>query len=134
MITIGEYKIRVRYKDTDQMGVVYHANYLNYYEEARTELLREKGFSYKYMEEQGVMLPVREIRSKYIAPALYDELLTVKVMFRGFDGARLKFDNEIYNEQGKLINEGYVELVFMDAKTRRPCHAPEWFKKAFEVE
>lgn len=132
MITIGEYKIRVRYKDTDQMGVVYHANYLNYYEEARTELLREKGFSYKFMEEQGVMLPVREVRVKYIAPALYDELLTVKVLFHGFEGgARLRFDNEVYNEQGKLINVGYVELVFMDSRTRRPCHAPDWFKQAF---
>lgn len=126
-----EYKIRVRYKETDQMGVVHHSNYVNYYEVARTELMREHGLSYKKMEARGVMLPVREVYMNYISPAYYDDLLTVRIRIVEKPGVKLTFDHEVYNEAGEKINTGRVVLVFMNAQTRRPCRAPEWFLELF---
>ena len=75
----SEVRIRVRYKETDNMGVVHHSNYVNYYEVARTEMMRGRGLSYKEMEARGVMLPVREVQLNYLAPAYYDDLLTVRI-------------------------------------------------------
>ncbi len=72
--------IRVRYADTDQMGYVYYGTYANYYEEARSESIRALGFPYKEMELNGLMLPVTRMNIKYIAPAFYDEMITVRTM------------------------------------------------------
>lgn len=127
-------QLRVRYKETDQMGVVHHSNYPVYYEYARTELLRTKGFTYKMMEDCGVMMPVREVGMKFLTPARYDDLLTIKVKMHELKGARLRFDHEIHNQEGQLVNTGFVELVFVNATTRRPCHAPEWFANLFATE
>lgn len=124
--------LRVRYKETDQMGVVHHSNYPVYYEYARTELLRERGFTYKGIEESGVMMPVREVGMKFLTPARYDDLLTIRTFMHEIKGARVRFDHEIRNEAGDLVNTGFVELVFVNAATRRPCHAPEWFKELFK--
>ena len=124
--------LRVRYKETDQMGVVHHSNYPVYYEYARTELLRERGFTYKGIEESGVMMPVREVGMKFLSPAKYDDLLTIRNFMHEIKGARVRFDHEIRNQAGDLVNTGFVELVFVNAATRRPCHAPEWFKELFK--
>lgn len=126
-----EVQIRVRYKETDQMGVMHHSNYVNYYEVARTELLRSRGVSYKEMEQRGVMLPVREVSLSFISPAYYDDLLTVKTRVYEKPGVKLRFDHEIYNEAGVLLNTGSVTLVFVDAATRHPRRAPEWFLELF---
>lgn len=126
-----EVKIRVRYKETDNMGVVHHSNYVNYYEVARTEMMRSRGISYKEMEARGVMLPVREVSMKYIAPAYYDDLLTVKIRVVECAGVKLHFEHEIYNQDGLLINTGTVILVYVDAVTRRPLRAPKWFLDLF---
>lgn len=124
-------KIRVRYKETDNMGVVHHSNYVNYYEVARTEMMRDRGLSYKEMESRGVMLPVREVCMNYISPALYDDLLTVKIRLSEKPGVKLTFEHEIYNESGVLVNTGKVVLVFVDAVTRKPVRAPHWFLELF---
>lgn len=129
--TEGEVKIRVRYKETDRMGVVHHSNYVNFYEAARTELMRERGLSYKEMEERGVMLPVKEVCMDYIAPAYYDDLLTVRIRMAEKPGVKLTFEHEIYNEAAELINTGRVVLVFVDTATRRPIRAPQWFLALF---
>lgn len=131
MITEYEVQIRVRYKETDNMGVVHHSNYVNYYEVARTEMMRSRGISYREMEAMGVMLPVREVSMNYIAPAYYDDLLTVKIRVAERPGVKLTFDHEIYNEAGDKINTGRVVLVFVDAATRRPIRAPKWFLELF---
>lgn len=122
-----EYKTRVRYKDTDQMGIMHHSNYIVIYEMARTEWLREMGLPYAEFERRGVMSPIIEVKSKYRYPAFYDEVLTVKLTMEELPAARLVIGSEVYNEQGKLINTGEVTLGFMHADTRRPCRAPEWF-------
>lgn len=120
-----ETQIRVRYADTDQMGYVYYGNYSAYYEIGRVESLRALGLSYRSMEEQGVKMPVLENWSKYIAPATYDEMLTIHTMIRTLPGVRVRFFYEIYNESDKLIHQGETTLVFVSMETGRPCHPPE---------
>lgn len=121
-------KIRVWYKHTDQMGVVHHSNYICYYEAARSEFFRLLGGeSYSEMERQGVMMPILEVQSKYLRPAYFDELLTVRVSIREIPMARIVFHYEIFNEAGDLLNTGSTTLGFMRSDTRRPCRAPESF-------
>jgi acyl-CoA thioester hydrolase len=129
---VHEEKIRVRYAETDQMGYVYYGNYAAYYEVARTEMLRKTGFSYKELEEMGVMMPVLEMNIKYSQPAKYDELLTVKVIIKEKPSVRIKFEYEVYNEEGIILNTGNTQLVFVDMARNRPCKAPEVFMKKME--
>ena len=117
--------IRVRYADTDQMGYVYYGYYANYYEEARSEAIRSLGFPYKEMEQAGIMLPVTRMHVKYIAPALYDERITIRTIIDELPDRFIRFRYEIYNEAAKLINEGETQLVFIDAVTRKMVHAPQ---------
>lgn len=121
-------KIRVWYKHTDQMGVVHHSNYISYYEAARSEFFRQLGGkSYSEMEAQGVMMPILEVHSKYMRPAHYDEVLTVRVSIRELPMARITFHYDVFNEAGELLNSGSTVLGFMRSDTRRPCRAPEAF-------
>jgi acyl-CoA thioester hydrolase len=121
----SETKIRVRYGETDQMGAVYYGNYALYYEVARVESMRQLGLSYRALEELGVMLPVVENKSRYIAPARYDDLLKVVTTIMEMPGVKIKFAYEIFNEADKLINTGETVLVFIDMKTNKPCRPPE---------
>uniref|UniRef100_UPI00404A4D12 acyl-CoA thioesterase n=1 Tax=Fulvivirga sp. TaxID=1931237 RepID=UPI00404A4D12 len=123
-------QIRVRYADTDQMGYVYYGNYSRYYEIARVESLRNLGLTYRELEEMGVMMPVLENHSTYKAPALYDELLTVRTIVSEMPGVRIKFNYEITNESNKLIHLGETLLVFVDMKSGRPCRMPDHMAKA----
>lgn len=125
-------QVRVRYKDTDQMGIMHHSNYIVLYETARTEWLRDMGLTYAEIERRGIMSPIIEVQSKYLYPAFYDQVLTVKVMLEEMPAARLNILSEVYNEEGRLINTGRVTLGFMHAESRRPCRAPEWFVAALE--
>ncbi|MBO5983940.1 MAG: acyl-CoA thioesterase [Rikenellaceae bacterium] len=125
-------QIRVRYKDTDQMGIMHHSNYVVLYEQARTEWLRAMGLTYAEIERRGVMSPIIEVHSRFHYPAFYDEVLTVKVSIDEMPSARLIVASEVYNEAGKLINTGSVTLGFMNSATRRPCRVPEWFTEALE--
>lgn len=114
------------------MGIMHHSNYIVMYEMARTEWLREMGLTYAEIERRGIMSPIIEVQSRYLYPAFYDELLTIKVFIEEMPSARLIIGSEVYNEQGKLINTGRVTLGFMHADTRRPCRTPEWFVSALE--
>lgn len=117
--------IRVRYANTDQMGYVYYGCYANYYEEARAEAMRALGFPYRDMEQQGIMLPVTRLNVKYIAPALYDEKITIRTIIDALPDRFIHFKYEIYNEAAKLINEGETQLIFVDAATRKMVRAPQ---------
>jgi len=127
-----EHQFRVAYKDTDQMGVMHHSNYIVLYEKARTEWLRYMGLTYAEIERRGVMSPILEVHSKYIYPAFYDELLTARVILEEMPTARFTIHCEIYNEQGKMINKGYVVLGFINKETRRPCRIPQWFQERLD--
>jgi acyl-CoA thioester hydrolase len=117
--------IRVRYSDTDQMGYVYYGCYARYYEEARSEAIRALGFPYREMEQAGIMLPVTRMNVKYIGPALYDEVITIRTTIDELPDRFIRFHYEVFNEAGKLINEGETQLVFVDAATRKMVHAPQ---------
>ena len=116
--------VRVRYGETDQMGYLYYGNYAAYYEVARVESLRQLGLTYRAIEENGVMMPVLENHSKYLAPARYDELIKIETVVRERPGIRIRFEYEFFNEDNKLIHQGETLLVFVNMKTNRPCRAP----------
>jgi acyl-CoA thioester hydrolase len=117
--------IRVRYAETDRMGYVYYGNYATYFEVARVETIKALGFSYRLLEDDGIMLPVLEYHSKFFKPAYYDDLLTIKTRITGFSGARIFFDYTVRNEQGETICEASTTLVFISADTKKPTPAPE---------
>ena len=123
---IHELKVRVRYAETDQMGVVYHGNYAQYFEMGRVEWLRNMGFSYKSMEEAGIMLPLVSLSMNYKKPARYDDELTVKSIFKSQSSVKIEFDYEIYNVNNELLTIGNSILVFVDIKTGRPTLPPDY--------
>lgn len=120
-----ETKIRVRYAETDKMGFVYYGNYAIYYEVARVEALRQLGFVYSELEEMGMMMPVIESKFRYLKPAVYDELLTIKITIPTLPGARIQFIYEIRNKDDELINTGETTLVFIDIASGKPRRMPE---------
>ncbi|GIV95857.1 MAG: thioesterase [Herpetosiphonaceae bacterium] len=121
----GITSLRVRYADTDAMGVAYHANYLIWFEQGRTEFLRQAGISYRELEAQGYLLPVSEVQARFIAPARYDDLLTVKTTPVELRSRRLVFDYEIVNEQGRLLVSGRSTHIVVDRDSRRPTRLPQ---------
>ncbi|HET9057027.1 MAG TPA: thioesterase family protein [Chitinophagaceae bacterium] len=118
--------IRVRYAETDQMDVVYHGNYTQYFEVGRAEAIRELGFTYKDMEKMGVIMPIVEWHAKFLRPAHYDDLLTVKTILKELPtDHRIEFHQEVYNEKEKLLTTGRVVLYFMNAQTKEKTVMPE---------
>lgn len=121
-----EFQFRVRYGETDQMGVVYHGNYAQYFEVGRVEWLRKFGVSYKQMEEDGIMLPVISLSIKYKKSARYDDLIKVKTQLVKIPSATIEFDYEILNEQNEILATGNTSLVFMDINKNRPTRCPQY--------
>ena len=120
-----ESKVRVRYAETDQMGYVYYGNYAQYYEIGRVELIRSLGFSYKDLEDQGIMLPVLDFKIRYIRPAFYDDELTIITTVKNMPSTRITFHFECKNAAGDLLNFGEVVLVFVNKSTGKPCAPSE---------
>jgi len=118
------FPIRVRYAETDQMGYVYYGHYAAFYETGRTEAIRALGFSYKSLEEMGIIMPVANLEIKYLRPAFYDSLLQVVTTLKEMPTDRAHFHTEIFNEAGKLVNAGVTTLVFVDAKTKTKTSIP----------
>jgi len=123
----------VRYGETDQMGYMYYGNYAQYYEVGRVEMLRSLGMSYSSMEADGIMMPVLELKCKYIKPALYDQEITVKTIIKTLPGIRIFFEYELYNEKEELINLGATTLVFVDMKKNKPTNPPDNFMEKLSV-
>jgi acyl-CoA thioester hydrolase len=115
---------RVRYGETDQMGYVYYGFYAQYFEIGRVEMLRALGVSYKSLEAQGIMLPVVDFSVKYLKPALYDDLLTIRTIIREIPSVKIIFDYEIYNESNQLLTTAKTTLVFVKKDTMKPTFAP----------
>lgn len=120
----SETSVRVRYGETDQMGYLYYGFYAMYYEVARVESLRQLGLTYKQIEANGIIMPVLENTSKYLAPARYDELLKIVTCVPEKPGIRIRFQYEFFNEENKLIHRGETLLVFVNKQTNRPCKPP----------
>lgn len=121
----SDYPKRVRYGETDQMGYLYYGNYAQYYEIGRVEMLRSLGLTYKEMEEEhGVLMPVVHLEMRFVRPARYDELLTIRTQLRKLPDRFIVFHVEILNERGKLVNAGRVRLCFVEEATQQAIPAP----------
>jgi acyl-CoA thioester hydrolase len=120
-----ETKIRVQYYETDRMGVVHHSNYIRYFETARTEWLRAAGRSYAELEEAGILMPVIKVECKYFHPACYDEVLTIRTKVSGKVTVRIRFEFEVFHDDGRYVCVGATELAFIDAANHRPCRPPK---------
>jgi len=121
-----ETQLRVRYAETDQMGVVYHSNYFPWFETARAESIRQLGFTYADMEKMGIIMPVIEVQCRYLRPAVYDDLLTIKVILRELPvHHKIEFHHEVFNEKNELLATGKIILYFMEAKTMKRTTMPD---------
>ena len=125
--------IRVRYGETDQMGVVYHGNYASYFEIARTEWLRNLGITYKELENKGIMLPVISLFFNFIKSAKYDDVLTITVILKKKPLVKIEFDYEIYNQNKEKISIGNSVLAFMDMKTNKPMRCPDYISEKLNI-
>lgn len=126
-------EIRVRYSETDQMGVVYHANYLAWFEVGRVEYLRDIGLDYRAMESQGIMVPVLEVNCKYRQPAKYDDIVTVETRLSEVKRAKFYFEYRILRkEDSELLATGRSEHIFVDSEFRpinlKKQHPQMWEK------
>lgn len=115
--------LRVRYGETDQMGVVYHANYLLYFETGRTELMRAAGLAYRELEERGVFLVVTETACRHRAAARYDEELRVVTTVDRVGKATVRFRYEVFGPSGTLLADGHTELASVD-RAKNPVRLP----------
>ncbi len=129
----NDISFRVRYGETDQMGVVYHGNYPQYLEMGRVEWLRVLGISYKEMEQNGIILPVISLNINYKKSAVYDDLLTVRTILRKRPLVRIAFDYEIYNEKKELLAEANTVLAFMDAEKNKPIKCPDYILERLKI-
>ena len=130
---VTETQIRIHYALTDQMGVVYHGHYAQFYEIARTEAIRQIGYTYKDIEAMGIIMPVIDIHSRFLRPAKYDDLITVKTVLKELPlHHKIVFHHEIYNEADELLNTGDVTLYFMQAKEMKRCDMPLQLKEVLE--
>lgn len=122
----ANYNLRVRYGETDQMNVVYHANYATYFEVGRTEAIRALGCTYREVEEMGIEMPVTELSIRYLRAARYDDVLTVRTQLKELPQKHtIDFYQDIFNERGKLVASGKVTLFFVDRQTRKWVRMPE---------
>jgi acyl-CoA thioester hydrolase len=122
----GEITIRVRYAETDRMGLLHHANYLVYFEQARTELLRTLGVTYKDLEDQGYLLVLTKVEVRYKRPARYDDLLTIRTIVEKTTAVRIDHRYEVLHD-GQLLAEGSSTLACVD-RTGRPQPLPDYLR------
>lgn len=127
------FSFRIRYAETDQMGVVYHGNYAQFFELGRTEWLRNKGITYKSMEENGIMLPVISLTCNFKKSAFYDDVLTVKTTLVKEPSVKIEFDYEIVNQNNELITTGNSILAFINATTKKPMRCPNYVLEKFNL-
>ena len=121
------WQVRVRYGETDQMGFVYYGVYALYYEVARVEAMRSLGILYADLEKQHhIWMPVMNMHVRYLRPARYDDLLTIKTTIPSLPEKDIRFRYELVNEEGKLLNGALVQLCFLDARTQRRMDAPDF--------
>ncbi|MEE9438588.1 MAG: thioesterase family protein [Saprospiraceae bacterium] len=130
---VTEFKKRVTYGETDQMGYLYYGNYAMLYEIGRVEAIRSLGITYKELEEiHKVMMPVISVESRYLGPVKYDELVTIKTTISERPSKLISFYHEIFTEEGQLVHKGTVKLFFVDMKTNKRVSTPEYVMSKLE--
>src|SRR5262245_52037690 len=131
-MTTGEIQVRVRYAETDRMGLLHHANYLVYFEQARTELLRDAGANYKDLEDQGFLLVLTKVEVRYLRPARYDDVLTVRTRVERVTYVRIDHRYEVLRD-GELLAEGRSTLACID-RDGRPQALPDFLREGGQKE
>ena len=126
-------KFRVLYSDTDKMGYMYYGQYAKYLEMGRVESLRSLNLSYRSMEDTGIMMPVLDLKLKYIKPLYYDDEITLITKVCKMPGMRIYFKYEIRNPKGEIATLAETTLVFVDRETGKPCLIPDNFKCKIET-
>jgi len=126
----SNFKVRIRYSDTDQMGYVYYGRYANFYEIARVELFRKLDFTYSQLEEEGIGMPVIQMETKFIIPAKYDEIIKINIQIKEIPSAKILFYYRLYNKKKNLINTATTLLAFIDLQTKKAVRTP---KKLLEI-
>ena len=121
-----EVQVRVRYQETDQMGVVYHGNYFTFFEIGRTEYLRSSGFTYRDMEAEGVFAVVVKAECSYHKGAKYDDLLTIRTSIKRLTRVKIEYEHHILRGT-ELLATGHITLAFVDANGKI-CLAPKWLQ------
>ena len=119
-----DFDIRVRYGEVDQMGFLYHANYVNYFDAARTEMIRDLGVSNFELEREGVMIPVLEVNVKYGKPAHYDDVLTIRTSIKERPRIKTTFHYEVLRGE-ECLTTGSVTVAFMNSTTKSACRPPK---------
>ncbi len=119
-------QVRIRYAETDQMGVVYHGNYAQFFEIGRTEWLRSFETTYKTVEENGIMLPVINLQCEFKKSAYYDDVLEIKTSLKKIPSVKIEFEHTISNQNNQIICTGKTVLVFIDTKTKKPTRCPDF--------
>ena len=132
-MNIHQTKIKVRYAETDQMGVVHHANYAQYLEIGRLDWLTALGLSYKEMEANDVMLPVVSLSVSYKKPACYDDVLTISTSLLKRPTASIEFAYEIHNSSGELLTTANTKLVFVNMKSNFPMRCPQYILDKLQI-
>lgn len=128
-----ETQIRVRYAETDQMGYLYYGNYATYYEVGRAEMIRSLGLTYQSMEDDyGILMPVMSLQMRFVRPARYDELITVRTELRQLPQQHIVFHHELFNPKGKLVNGGSVKLCFVDQASNKTVAAPSFLTEKLQ--
>lgn len=129
---IYTYEHRVRYRECDPMSVVYHTHYLDFFEMARTEAMRDLGLAYRTLEDDGIIMPVIKVAVQYHAPAYYDDWLAIEAHFASMPTVRIPIDYVVKRPADSTrIATGHTTLCFMDAEARRPIRLPKRVRKAF---
>ena len=126
-------KFRVLYSDTDKMGYMYYGQYAKYLEMGRVESLRSLGFSYKSIEDSGIMMPVSDLKLRYIKPLYYDDEITLITKVCKMPDTRIYFEYEMQNPKGEITTVAETTLVFVDCETGKPCLIPNNFKSKIET-
>lgn len=125
--------VKVRYAETDQMGVVHHGNYAEYLEMSRIDWLGQFGISYKKMENEGIMLPVYSMQFKFIKPATFDDILKIETRLKKIPQVKIEFEYSIYNQEQELLTTASTVLVFMDSVSRKPIKCPDFILEKLEA-
>ncbi|MCC7211805.1 MAG: acyl-CoA thioesterase [Candidatus Brocadia sp.] len=129
---VHEIKTRVRYQETDQMGIVYYANFFVYFEMGRTEYLRNLGLPYSMLEKEHIYFPVTEAHCRFRSPALYDDILVIHTWISELKHATLEFSHNVIRDgDNTLIVEGVTKLACLNAN-RKPARIPDKLKRLLE--
>jgi len=125
-MNFNRFSFRVRYGETDQMGIVYYGKYADYLEVGRTEWLRSLGITYKGLEDGGIILPVIDLRISYKKSAKYDDILTIETTLQKRPLVKIAFDYKIFNQNQELLAEASTVLAFLDKHTQKPVKCPDY--------